>query len=175
MLTAQSLDIFNRHADKVAIGACAQLINCLNALFLSHEDKFIVTPTFHVFDMYRSHQGAKAVRTEFSAPQVRYQRDNKPATFWGLKGSASVQGKTLTLTVVNPHATEPRDAEIALRDGSASSAEVTTLTNADIHAHNTFDHPDAVSTVSTKVMMSGPLLRYTFPPASVTKLSVALG
>src|SRR6266700_256052 len=175
LLTAQSLDIFNRHADKVAIGACAQLINCLNALFLAHEDKFIVTPTFHVFDMYRSHQGARAVRAEFSAPRVRYQRDNKSATFWGLKGSASVQGKTLTLTVVNPHATEPRDAEIALRDGSATSAEVTTLTNADIHAHNTFDHPDTVSTVSTKIMMSGPLLRYTFPSASVTKLSVALG
>jgi alpha-N-arabinofuranosidase len=76
---------------------------------------------------------------------------------------------------VNPHATEPRDAEIALRDGSASLAEVTTLTNPDIHAHNTFEHPDSVSTVSAKVIMSGPLLRYTFPPASVTKLSVALG
>lgn len=174
LLTAQTLDIFNRHAEKVGIGACAQLINCLNSLFLSHEDKFIVTPNFFVFDMYQSHQGATSVRTAFSAPQVSYQRDNQAATFWGLNGSASLKDKTVTLTVVNPHATEHREAEIAIRGGSPSSVEATVLTNSDIHAHNTFDHPDAVSASWQKVPISGGLLRYVFAPASVTKLSIAL-
>lgn len=180
LLTAQTLDIFNRHAEKMGIGACAQLINCLNSLFLSHEDKFIVTPNFFVFDMYQSHQGATAVRTEFSAPQVSYVRDSQPATFWGLNGSASRKGKTLTLTVVNPHATEPREADIAIRGGSPSSVEITVLKNPDIHAHNTFERPDAVSAVSEKVPQSflgadRPTLRYSFAPASVTKLSMTLG
>ena len=67
----------------MGIGACAQLINCLNSLFLSHEDKFVETPNFFVFDMYQSHQGATAVRTEFSAPQVSHQRDGHTATFLG--------------------------------------------------------------------------------------------
>jgi alpha-N-arabinofuranosidase len=174
LLTAQTLDIFNRHADKMGIGACAQLINCLNSLFLSHEDKFVETPNFFVFDMYQSHQGATAVRTEFSAPQVSYQRDGHPATFWGLNGSASLKDKTLSLTVVNPHATAPREAEIAIRGGSPSSVTATVLTNSDIHAHNTFDHPDSVSTVSNKVPVSGGALRYVFAPASVTKLTIAL-
>jgi alpha-N-arabinofuranosidase len=174
LLTAQTLDIFNRHADKMGIGACAQLMNCLNSLFLSREEKFIVTPNFFVFDMYQSHQGATSVRTEFSAPQVSYQRDSGPATFWGLNGSASLKDKILTLTVVNPHTTEHREAEIMVRGGSFSSAEVTTLTNSDIHAHNTFDHPEAVSAISQKVSASGLPLRYTFAPASVTKLSITL-
>jgi alpha-N-arabinofuranosidase len=174
LLTAQTLDIFNRHADKMGIGACAQLINCLNSLFLSHEDKFVETPNFFVFDMYQSHQGATAVRTEFSAPQVSYQRDGHPATFWGLNGSASLKDKTLSLTVVNPHATAPREAEMAIRGGSPSSVTATVLTNSDIHAHNTFDHPDSVSTVSNKVPVSGGALRYVFAPASVTKLTIAL-
>jgi alpha-N-arabinofuranosidase len=180
LLTAQTLDIFNRHAEKMGIGACAQLINCLNSLFLSHEDKFIVTPNFFVFDMYQSHQGATAVRTEFSAPQVSYLRDNQPATFWGLNGSASRKGKTLTLTVVNPHATEQREADVAIRGGSPSSVEITVLKNPDIHAHNTFERPDAVAAVSEKVPESllgagrAPL-RYSFAPASVTKLSMTLG
>jgi alpha-N-arabinofuranosidase len=174
LLTAQTLDIFNRHAEKMGIGACAQLINCLNSLFLSHEDKFIVTPNFLVFDMYQSHQGATAVRAEFSAPQVSYQRDSHPATFWGLNGSASLKDKTLTLTVVNPHTTEHREAEIALRGGSLSSVEAVVLTNSDIHAHNTFEHPDAVSAVTQKVPASGATVRYTFAPASVTKLSITL-
>jgi hypothetical protein len=32
-----------------------------------------------------------------------------PATLWGLQGSASLSGKQVTLTVVNPHATEARE------------------------------------------------------------------
>ena len=38
--------------------------------------------------MYMDHMGAESVRTEFMAPQVRYQRNGQPATFWGLAGSA---------------------------------------------------------------------------------------
>ncbi len=174
LLTAQTLDTFNRHAEKMGISACAQLINCLNSLFLSHEDKFIVTPNFYVFDMYQSHQGATAVRAEFSAPQVSYQRDNHTASFWGLKGSASVKDKTLTLTVVNPHATESREAEIAIRGGSPASVEASVLANSDIHGHNTFERPDAISVVSQKVSLAGGAIRFVFAPASVTKLEIAL-
>jgi alpha-L-arabinofuranosidase len=175
LLTAQTLDIFNRHAEKMGAGACAQLINCLNSLFLSHEDKFIVTPNFFVFDMYQAHQGATSVRTEFSAPQVNYQRDGQPASFWGLNGSASIKDKALTLTVVNPHATEPSEAEIVVRGGSLGAIAATVLTNSDIHAHNTFDHPDSVSAVSQKAAVSGGTVRHVFAPASVTKLSITLG
>jgi alpha-L-arabinofuranosidase len=174
LLTAQTLDIFNRHAEKMGIGTCAQLINCLNSLFFSHEDKFIVSPNFHVFDMYQSHQGATAIRAEFSAPQVHYQRDNQPATFWGLRGSASVKDKILTLTVVNPHATEPREADVVIRGANPRTLETTVLTDGDIHAHNTFDRPDAVSTKTQSVAVTGLPLRYVFGPASVTKLSIGL-
>ncbi len=174
LLTAMTLDIFNRHAEKVGIGACAQLINCLNSLFFSHEDKFVVTPTFFVFDMYQSHQGATAVRTEFSAPPASYQRDGNPATFWGLNGSASIKGKTLTLTVVNPHATESRETDIVVRRGSPSAVEATVLTHADIHAHNSFDQPNVVSTTTKGLPVTGSPIRYVFAPASVTKLSITL-
>jgi len=174
LVTAQTVDTFNRHAEKMGVGACAQLINCLNSLFFSHEDKFIVTPNFHVFDMYQSHQGATAVRAEFSAPQVHYQRDNHPATFWGLKGSASIKDKVLTLTIVNPHATEPREAEIVIRGANPKSLEATVLTNPDLHAHNTFDHPDSVLTKTQSHAVTSLPLRYVFAPASVTKLSIGL-
>ena len=99
ILTAFTLDIFNRNAEKVGMAANAQLVNCLNALFFTHEDKFVVTPNFYVFLMYAAHQGAQAVRAEFSAPEISYQRDGKTAGMWGLKGSASRKGNTLTLTV----------------------------------------------------------------------------
>ena len=70
VLAGMTLDTFNRHADKVGMAAVAQLVNCLQSLFFAHEDKFCVTPTYHVFDMYKSHQGAQSVRTLVSAPGI---------------------------------------------------------------------------------------------------------
>jgi len=103
----------------------------------------VVTPVGRVFELYAGHQGGESLRTEFSAPQVSYERDGQTARFWGLKGSASMRGKNLLLTVVNPHVSEPREAEITLRGGAFSSRIVTTLTHHDLHARNTFDRRDA--------------------------------
>jgi alpha-N-arabinofuranosidase len=174
VMTAISLDTFNRNADKVGMAACAQLVNNLNALFLTHGDQFMTTPNFNVFEMYAAHQGATAVRAEFSAPEVRYDRDGKPASFWGLKGSASVNGKTLTLTAANPDVSRPREAEIVLRGARAASAKAWVVTDSDIHAHNTFDHPDRVQTRTADVAVSGDTLHFTYPPASVVKIEVQL-
>jgi alpha-N-arabinofuranosidase len=172
--SALTLDTFNRHPDKVAMANCAQLINCLNSLFLAHEDKFVRTPVYYVYEMYLPHQGAEAVRAEFMASPVRYERDGQPASFWGLKGSASVRNKELTLTVVNPDVSQAREAEISVRGASAKSAQVTTLTDADMRAHNSFANPDTVRPVTRALDARGSLLRHTFPAASVTRIQVAL-
>ena len=175
LLSGLTLDTFNRHADKVIMANCAQLINCLHSLFIAHEDKFILTPTFHVFDMYSAHQGGQSVRTVFSAPTVTYTRVGKPASFWGLAGSASLHGKELVLTAVNPHATEARDTEIVVRGATIQNARATTLTASDIHAHNTFENPRALEPRDVEVGLKGPMLVFRFPPASVTRLQISLG
>src|SRR6266702_225625 len=61
LLTGITLDIFQRHADKVAVANVAQSINCIHSLMLAQGDKFTVTPTFHVFQMYLPHRGARGV------------------------------------------------------------------------------------------------------------------
>jgi alpha-L-arabinofuranosidase len=174
VFSGMTLDTFNRHPEKITLAACAQLINCLNSLYLAHEDKFCVTPVGHVFEMYAAHQGGQALRTIFSAPVVNYERDGKPATFWGLKGSASLHEKTLVLTVVNPHVSEARVAEIGIRGASIQSGTATALTNADIHAHNSFAERNAVMPQTKSIEIKGKLLTLSIPPASVTKLTLAL-
>jgi alpha-N-arabinofuranosidase len=174
VVTGLTLDTFNRHADKVSMAACAQLVNCLNSLFLTHEDKFTTTPVFNVFEMYAAHQGGSALRAEFSSPEARYESDGKPASFWGLKGSASLKGKTLTLTAVNPDVSQPRETEIVMRGAKAIGASATVLAESDIHAHNTFDHPDQVKTRTAEVGLRPGSLSFTFPPASVVKIEVQL-
>jgi alpha-N-arabinofuranosidase len=174
LLSGITLDTFNRHADKVAMANVAQLVNCLHSLFLAHEDRFILTPTYHVFEMFMPHMGAQAVRAEFSAPQVKYTRNGDPAEFRGLSGSASLSGKQLTLTVTNPHLSEARETEIAVRGARIESARARVLTSSDIHAHNTFENPRAVEPRDEQVSVSAGALVYRFAPASVTRLQMAL-
>jgi len=174
VFSGMTLDIFNRHASMLHMANCAQLINCLNSLYLAHEDRFVVTPVGHVFEMYAGHQGGESRRTIFSAPSVQYDRDGKPATFWGLQGSASLHGKDLLVTVVNPHTTQAREAEITIRGGSASSAIATTLSHSDIHARNTFDNREAVIPQKKESVVRNGAVVHTFPAASVTALSIHL-
>ena len=174
VLAGLTLDTFNRHADKVAMANVAQLINCLHSLFLAHEDKFITTPTFHVFEMFMRHMGGRAVRAIFSAPEVHYTRVDKPAEFWGLSGSASINGKQLTLTVTNPHLSEPRETEIVMRGARAATAQAQVLSTPDVHAHNTFADPKAVQPRNEPVTVNAGAISYRFAPASVTRLQVSL-
>jgi alpha-L-arabinofuranosidase len=174
LFSGLTLDTFNRHPEKVAMANCAQLINCLNSLYLAHEDKFCVTPVGHVFAMYASHQGGQALRTIFSAPAVNYDRDGKPASFWGLNGSASLHDKELILTVVNPHLSASREAKIGVRGASIKSGTATTLTNSDMHAHNTFDQREVITPQTKALDFQRGDLAYSFLPASVTRLTLAL-
>jgi alpha-L-arabinofuranosidase len=174
VFSGMTLDIFNRHPEKVGMANCAQLVNCLNSLYLAHEDKFVITPVGHVFELYANHQGGNALRTIFSAPALHYDRDGKPAAFWGLKGSASVRDKSLTITAVNPSTSESRLTEIVLRGASVREATIRWISDSDIHAHNTFEQRDAVVLQSKPLSLSGGALVVEFPPASVAALEVQL-
>jgi alpha-N-arabinofuranosidase len=175
VLAGLTLDTFNRHADKVGMAAVAQLVNCLQSLFLAHEDKFCLTPTYHVFDLYSAHQGARSVRTMVASPANQYDRNGKPATMRGLNGSASVNGSQLTLTITNPSIDQPRETEIQVHGGTPKSVAGVTLAVADPHAHNSFEDPRAVEPKTVAVTLKGAAIVHQFPPASVTKLTVTLG
>jgi alpha-L-arabinofuranosidase len=172
--SAMTLDTFNRNADKVAMANCAQLVNCLNSLYLAQDDKFCVTPVGHVFAMYADHQDGLALRTVFSAPEVAYNRDGTPTSFWGLNGSASLHGKTVVLTVTNPHVADAREAIVHIRGANVTSATMTVLTSTDVHAHNSFEHPDTLVPTASSVAALGNEVTAIFPPASVAKLTLQL-
>jgi len=174
VLAGLTLDTFNRHSDKVGMACVAQLVNCLQSLFLAHEDKFCVTPTYHVFDMYTAHKGAQALRTMLSAPSISYPRNQGAGTLAGLYCSASLTARRVTLTVTNPSLDQTREAEIGVRGAAVAGAQVITLAAADAHAHNTFDNPRAVEPRRGQIQASGATLTHRFAPASVTRMEISL-
>lgn len=168
LVSGLTLDIFNRHADKVAMANAAQLINNIHSSFLAVEDKFATTPIYQVFEMYAAHQGATSVRAIFNTSELSRGQKGR---LQELSGSASLNGSQLVLTVVNPDTRNAQETTINVRGSKVEGAEATVLTASDIHAHNTFEQPNAVRASRTSVA-TGPQLTFQFPPASVTKLVI---
>jgi alpha-N-arabinofuranosidase len=131
------------------------------------------------------------VRLQFSVPEISFPRKaikkqlsstgdeavvgGPSSRLWGLNGSASLAGKVLTLTVVNPHLTESHPTQIMLRgDATAASAEMEVLGGEDVHDHNTFEQPDVVTTKRATATISGKIVQFTLPPSSVSRLTITL-
>jgi alpha-L-arabinofuranosidase len=169
--TALTFDIFNRHADKIAMANVAQTINCLHSLFFAHEDKFVRTPVYHVFAMYKSHQGGKLVPMEIRVPDLNITADEGARTMSGLYGSASVNDKRLTVTLTNPSLDSPVKTAIRF-DGTVQATEArgTILTHADRQAGNTLAKPDEIAPAPFAATQADGKWSVSIPPQSVVSL-----
>ncbi|MGO9598277.1 MAG: alpha-N-arabinofuranosidase [Isosphaeraceae bacterium] len=175
LVAALTLDTFNRHADKVDMANIAQLVNNLHSLFLADGDRFVATPNFHVFEMYKPHHGGRSVRIDVAAPTVRFGPGKPPKQLLRVAGSASRSGdRGLTVTLVHAHASEPAEVAIRLRGGSAASVGQTVLTHKVLSAHNTFDQPQTVVPQTLPAAPAGPAFRVVLPAASVSRLDIQL-
>jgi alpha-N-arabinofuranosidase len=174
LASALTLDIFQQHADKLLVANFTGLINQEGGLFLADGDKFVATPIFHVFQLYSAHQGGQALRTQIDAPTLYEQKTGKRDTLKRLHGSASIKGPILTLTLVNPHASEACEPTILIRGGEVGSAEISALADGDIHARNTFENPDRVRPVASPLNAHGSRFTCRLPAASVNRLSLRL-
>lgn len=176
LVAATTLDIFNRHADKVVMSNIAQTVNVLQAMVLTEPDagRMLVTPTGHVYALYAPHQGGQALRALVESPDISYSVPGKSGSLAAVAGSASLKGKTLFITLTNSHASAAAEVTVRLLgDAQVSTASARALSG-EIHAHNTFDAPEALQPAALAVTARGAELRVSLPPACVTALTVEL-
>ena len=103
MVAAITLNIFNRHCDRVVMANLAQTVNVLQAVLLTEGDRLVLTPTYHVFDLYRAHQDAREIDCFVQADQVGEDGWQLPQ----VTASASVKDGVTTLTLANISADKP--------------------------------------------------------------------
>jgi alpha-N-arabinofuranosidase len=168
LLAAMTLDTFNRHADKLIMANIAQIVNVLQAMLLTDGDRMLRTPTYHVFDLYQSHQGATSLRVENASREVRFTVGDAAQTLPTISSSASVKNGHLTLSIVNVHSRLPAEIEINLRGAALGNLSVQTLSHEDLAAHNTFDMPDFLVPQKEQSPPPGSIWTQTVPAASVT-------
>lgn len=173
LVAATTLDIFNRHADKVVMANIAQTLNVLQAVVLTQGDKMLVTPTGHVYAMYAPHQGGQAISVDAETEHVYYQERGKLAFLPLVSGSASIKGKTLFLTLTNAHATAGAEVTVSLVGARAQGASARVLSG-EIHLHNAFEAPERVRPVPLAVTASGSEWKVTLPAAAVAAVEVRI-
>ena len=189
LVAATTLDIFNRHADKVVMSNIAQTINVLQALILTEGEKMLVTPTGHVYEMYAPHQGGTSLRTRIETTTITFAKRFPPNAIWqeaaqpgekmegklaAVACSASLQEMTLFLTLTNSHAAEAAEATVDVLGGAQVGAASGRVLSGEIHACNTFDAPEQVTPQLLPVSASGAAIRVVLPPAAVAAIQVRL-
>jgi alpha-N-arabinofuranosidase len=142
IVAAINLNIFHQHADRVQMAAIAQVVNVLQAVILTQGEKMVLTPTYHVFEMYKVHQGATSIPVELVSPEYRVGQTAIPA----LHASASKDSSgVFHVSMVNLDPNRP--AQITLKIAGAAPTKVTgrVLTASAMDAINAFDKPPSVT------------------------------
>jgi alpha-N-arabinofuranosidase len=170
VIAGLSLNIFNRHADRVKMANVAQMVNVIQSLILTDGAKMVVTPTYHVFDMFKVHQGATLVPVDVQAPDYVEGAIRLP----GLSVSGSKDGTgTLHLTIVNLDPTQQRSVTVALKGGNWRKASAQTLTADRIDTRIRFDAPDPFVPKTLRVHLASGELSLAVPSKSVTLVEIA--
>jgi alpha-N-arabinofuranosidase len=170
LIAGSTLNIFNNHCDRVKMAQLAQTINVLQALILTEGPKMILTPTYHVFDMYKVHQDAKMLPVKFTSPEYVLGEQRLPA----LNVSASQDSTDavhITLVNIDPDNAVTLSTTLNQVKWSAVTGEV--LTSAKITDINTFDKPETVKIAKfSGAKKVGDLLNVVLPAKSVVLLTI---
>src|SRR5262249_8847158 len=140
MVAAVNLNIFHAHADRVRMTNIAQMVNVLQAMILTDKDRMLLTPTYHVFHMYKPFRGATHLPVEFEAPQRKVGENSVPTL--SVSAALGKDGK-LHIALANLALT-PVQSEIRIEGHAGRKFTATWLTATAMDAHNTFDQPDTV-------------------------------
>ena len=165
-----NLNIFQKHSDRVRMSNIAQMVNVLQAMILTDKEKMVLTPTYHVFRMYRLHQGATMIPIDLSAPEYRMGDASLPS----LNASASRDSEgRLHLSVVNLDPTRGAEITATASGGTIRSATGEVLTAPAMNAMNTFDRPNTVKpTPFSGYKLQGSQLTLNIPAKSVVVLEL---
>lgn len=142
LIAGITLNIFNKHCDRVKIAALAQMVNVLQAVILTEGDQMIKTPTYHVMHMYRYHQGAKLLQSTLTDVGEVGEDDWKVPK---VTESVSMNSdNVITITLNNLSVESSENVDISFAEAGYKPIEAFIVSHSDMHAKNTFENPEEV-------------------------------
>lgn len=165
LVAALHFNIFHKYTDRVKMANLAQTVNVLQAVILTDNEKMILTPTYHAFDLYKPFRGATHIPVSYEAPKYTHGDITLPAL--DISAAKGADG-TIWLALVNLDPNRPLEVNTKALGFTAKSATGRVLTADKIDAHNTFENGSVVAPkpYETRGGNSGLVLK--LAPKSVT-------
>ncbi len=170
MIAGLSLNIMNNHCDRVRMANLAQCINVLQAVILTKEEKMLLTPTYHVMEMYNVHQNALLLPLAISSEDYVFAGRKLKA----VSASASKDNTgAVHISLVNIDADKAQDITITLGDISSRTVTGRILQSAKVQDYNSFENPELIKPVAFRgASLKGNTLSLKVPPFSVVVLEI---
>lgn len=170
MIAGVTLNIFNNHSDRVRMANLAQTINVLQAVILTEKEKMLLTPTYHVMEMYNVHQDAKLLPLKIQSAAYEWKGQKLPA----VSGSASKDSTGVThVSLVNIHPTQAQDITIDVQGGNYKNISGRLLASKSLQDYNSFDNPNKIKpSVFRDAVLGNGKLQVKLPPFSVVVLEM---
>ena len=170
ILAAVNLHIFQANADRVSMANIAQMINVLQSMILTDKEKIVLTPTYHVFEMFKVHQGATSLPVELQTPD--YARGDQKIPAVSASASRDAAGR-VSLSLVNTDPNRPLSITCKLVGFAAKKIAGRVLTASAINSINTFAAPATVQPQPfTGASLTADGLAVTLPAKSVVVLTL---
>ena len=168
MIAGVSLNIFNNHSKRVKMANLAQTVNVLQAVALTDGAKMLLTPTYHVMEMYKVHQDAQLLPVEFDSPEYTFEGESLPAV--SVSASKDSTG-VVHISAVNIDSEKENEVEFDLSGFDIDDFNAEILVSEELQDHNTFDEPKKITPSEFKdFKFKKGTLKMTLPPFSVVVL-----
>lgn len=165
------LNIFNNHADRVKVANLAQIVNVLQSVILTKDDKMVLTPTYHVFRMFRVHQDARLLNTDLKCEEYVNGTRKIPS----LSASASVDkdGK-VHISIANLNPAKQLSVTVPVIGDTYTRANGEVLTSSAMNSFNSFEAPETVKPAPfTAFTYKNGVISLTMPARSVVMLELS--
>ena len=170
MIAGTTLHIFQKHCDRVRIANLAQTVNVLQAVVLTEGEKMLLTPTYHVLEMFNVHQDAVLVPLDVHVNDYTFGGQKLPAV--SASASRDKAGR-IHISLVNIDPNRSQEVSVTIRGLKASGVSGRILTSGKVQDHNTFDNPNFIKpNIFNGATLNGDVLKVTLPPVSVVVLEV---
>lgn len=168
LVAGLTLNIFNKHCDRVRMANIAQTVNVLQSVILTDGEDMLLTPTYHIFKMYKSHAENTLLGSYITTD---YLEETKETPVLTESASVNADGEIVS-TISNASLTEKAEIKCQIADFTVNSV-VAEIVTGDVRNHNTFDNKDVVKTEDfTDFILTADGFIANVPPCSVVKFIV---
>ncbi|WP_112182335.1 alpha-N-arabinofuranosidase [Paraliobacillus zengyii] len=148
LIAGVTLNIFNNHNERVQMANIAQMVNVIQAMVLTEEDKMLLTPTYHIFNMYKVHQDAERIALDIDTKMLEIDGKEYPQ----VSASASKANGVVNISLCNLDKDEKVTLDLDLRGVDFSDVTGEVVTSEKMNDYNSFENPDKIKPVDFKAI-----------------------